>query len=61
MDNKTEQFEQLVEVIKRLSKQEDYSIKIEEEKPDIFDSKYGGIPYWTTDKEYPKKIRKEKN
>ncbi|ORY44607.1 DUF1963-domain-containing protein [Neocallimastix californiae] len=60
MDNKAEQFEQLVEVIKRLSKQEDYSIKIEEEKPDIFDSKYGGIPYWTTDKEYPKNSKGEK-
>jgi len=60
MDNKTDQFDQLIEVIKRLSKQDNYSIKILDEEPDIFDSKFGGIPYWTTDKEYPENSEGEK-
>jgi uncharacterized protein YwqG len=60
MDNKTDQFDQLIEVIKRLSKQDNYSIKILDEEPDIFDSKFGGIPYWTKDKEYPENSEGEK-
>ncbi|ORY44608.1 DUF1963-domain-containing protein [Neocallimastix californiae] len=60
MNNKTDQFEQLIEGIKRLSKQDNYLIKYLDEEPDIFDSKFGGIPYWTTDKEYPKNSEGEK-
>ena len=43
----------LAEVIKRLSKIDNYSIKIESKTDRIFDSKIGGIPYWTPDKSYP--------
>jgi len=43
----------LAEIIKRLTKKTYYEIKIEKEKPTLFDSKLGGLPYWTKDKEYP--------
>ena len=43
----------LAEVIKRLSKIDIYSIKIESKTDRIFDSKIGGIPYWSPDKNYP--------
>jgi len=39
--------------IKNLSKTENYSIKIIEEEPEIFESKIGGIAYWTPDLAYP--------
>lgn len=50
----TEKIDQLVEWIKNKTKTEIYNIKIESEgEPTIFDSKIGGLPYWTKDKEYP--------
>ncbi|ORX49336.1 DUF1963-domain-containing protein [Piromyces finnis] len=44
----------IVENIKRISKTCAYKIKLETEAPTIFDSKFGGLPYWTEGKEYPK-------
>lgn len=49
----TDKIKELVEAIKRLSKTECYSIKIESKTAGIFDSKIGGLPYWTPDKVYP--------
>ena len=48
-----DKIEELAEAIKNLSKTDNYSIKIIEEKPEIFESKIGGIPYWTPDLAYP--------
>jgi len=52
-DKMNDDINKLAEIIKRLSKKNYYEIKIEKEKPTIFDSKFGGLPYWTKDKEYP--------
>ena len=49
----TDKIKELAEAIKRLSKMECYSIKIESQTVGIFDSKIGGLPYWTPDKIYP--------
>ncbi|ORX78411.1 DUF1963-domain-containing protein [Anaeromyces robustus] len=59
-ENLSEEFKKLVEEIKRISKTDSYQIKIETDKANIFDSKIGGIPYWTKDKEYPKNSEGEK-
>ena len=48
-----EKIKQLAEKIKELSKTDYYQIKISEESPEIWDSKIGGIPYWTPDIVYP--------
>ena len=45
---------ELTEKIKNLSETEYYKIKIHDEKPDLFDSKIGGLPYWVEGKDYPK-------
>ena len=51
----SDKIKQLAEAIKRLSKTDYYYIKIDSETPaGIFNSKLGGIPYWTPDKNYPK-------
>ena len=49
----SDKIKELVKKIKDLSKTEYYGIKISEEIPDIFDSKIGGLPYWTPDQVYP--------
>ena len=43
----------LIEKIKHISETEYYNITIQKEKPGIFDSKIGGLPYWTGDKDFP--------
>lgn len=44
----------LIEGIKEKTKQIAYSLKIDKKKaPDIFDSKFGGVPYWDLNKDYP--------
>ena len=45
---------ELIEKIKNISETEYYQIKIHEEKPELFDSKIGGLPYWIEGKDYPK-------
>ncbi len=50
----------LVEVIKRLSKIDNYAIKIESKTERILDSKIGGIPYWFQDKNYPTNSERKK-
>ena len=49
----SDKIKELAETIKNLSKTDNYSIKIIEEKPKIFESKIGGMPYWTPDLVYP--------
>ena len=48
-----DKIKELVKSIKHLSNTEYYSIKIESKTDRIFDSKIGGIPYWSPDKDYP--------
>ena len=47
------QINELIKAIKNLSKTEYYQIKIAKETPEIFDSKIGGLPYWSEEKNYP--------
>ena len=49
-----DKIKELADVLKRLSKTDNYQIKIFPDiAPEIFDSKLGGPPYWSPDKEYP--------
>ena len=50
----TDKLNELIEKIKNISETEYYQIKIHEEKPELFDSKIGGLPYWIEGKDYPK-------
>ena len=49
----SDKIKELADKIKNLSKTDNYSIKIIEEEPEIFESKIGGIAYWTPDLAYP--------
>lgn len=50
-----EQVKEIIEEIKLRTGTEAYSLVINPEKtPDIFDSKFGGLPYWDMEKEYPR-------
>ena len=49
----SDKIKELADKIKNLSKMDNYSIQFTEEKPEIFDSKLGGIPYWTQNLVYP--------
>ena len=51
MPNK--KIKQLIQVIKKLSKTNNYSIELESKTDRIFESKIGGLPYWTPNKNYP--------
>lgn len=45
----------VVEEISQKTKKNAYSLVLDPEKePSIFDSKFGGLPYWDMEKEYPK-------
>ena len=45
---------ELFQKIKNISLKEYYQIKVIKKKPDIFDSKIGGLPYWIEGKDFPK-------
>lgn len=50
------ELEQLIEKIKNASKTEYYKLKLikeEDDKPELFDSKFGGNPYWVPEMDYP--------
>ena len=49
----SDKIKELVDEIKSLSKMDNYSIEIIDKKPKLFESKIGGIPYWTPDLSYP--------
>ena len=52
---------ELADKIKNLSKCDYYQIELESNcSPDIFDSKLGGLPYWTPDRVYPVNSKGEK-
>jgi uncharacterized protein YwqG len=56
-----DKIKELVEELKSLSKTDYYQIKIIPNiTPEIFDSKLGGLPYWTPDKNYPTNSNGEK-
>ena len=56
-----DKIKELVEELKCLSKTDYYQIKIIPNiTPEIFDSKLGGLPYWTPDKNYPTNSNGEK-
>lgn len=48
------QVKRIVAEIKKKTAMKAYKLSIEKDsKPDIFDSKFGGVPYWDMGKEYP--------
>lgn len=48
------QLDEVIEEIKNRTKQPCYKITVDKTTtPDIFDSKFGGLPYWDLTKEYP--------
>lgn len=49
-----DKIDELVEKIKNLSETDYYKIKIEKERPELTDSKIGGLPYWIEGKDFPK-------
>ena len=49
----SDKIKELVDEIKSLSKMDIFSIEIIDEKPKLFESKIGGIPYWTQNLPYP--------
>lgn len=50
----SEKVKKLVDAIKEKTRTRSYALVIQKDsKPDIFDSKFGGVPYWDKDKEYP--------
>ncbi len=50
-----EQIQQILKRIQERTKKNAYTLKLELEKTvDIFDSKFGGVPYWDLQKPYPK-------
>lgn len=49
-----EQMKQIFDLIQQRTKQPAYALKLEPEKEvGIFDSKFGGVPYWDLQKPYP--------
>ena len=49
----SDKIKELVDEIKSLSKMDIFSVEIIDEKPKLFESKIGGIPYWTKNLPYP--------
>ena len=56
-DDKTkinmEKLEKVANAVKKHTARESYSIELKKEKTSLFDSKFGGVPYWDLSKEYP--------
>lgn len=48
-----EKLEKVVSAVKKYTARDSYSIELIKEKTSIFDSKFGGIPYWDLSKDYP--------
>ena len=49
----SQKIKELAKVFKTISKTKYYSITFDKNAPKIFESKVGGLPYWTPDKVYP--------
>ena len=46
--------EEILEEIRRRTKKQAYALAIDRDRePGLFDSKFGGLPYWDMEKEYP--------
>ena len=55
MNNIPELERKTIEELKRLTARQAVSIRIDPEKiPKVTDSKFGGVPYWDMDMDYPK-------
>lgn len=52
--NASDKIKKIVAAIKEKTAMTAYQLKIiKDSQPDIFDSKFGGVPYWDLSKEYP--------
>lgn len=57
----SEKVKKLVEAIKEKTRTISYALVIQKDsRPDIFDSKFGGVPYWDKNKEYPQDLEGSK-
>ena len=57
----TERIAKMVEEIKRRTGQQAYALTVQPDRvPTLFDSKFGGLPYWDLQKPYPTDSRGEK-
>ena len=57
----SEKVKRIVAEIKKKTAMKAYKLSIEKDsKPDIFDSKFGGLPYWDMSMEYPVDANQEK-
>lgn len=57
----SEKAKKIIEAIKKKTAMQAYKIElIKDEKPTIFDSKFGGVPYWDMTKDYPFDEKNEK-
>ncbi|MCI8283755.1 MAG: DUF1963 domain-containing protein [Firmicutes bacterium] len=53
----SDRIQKIVDAVKKETAKPAYMLEIQRESsPGIFDSKFGGLPYWDTEKEYPKDI-----
>lgn len=53
-ENVSEEAKRLVELIKQKTAMTAYKLEIQKDsQPGLFDSKFGGMPYWDMNKEYP--------
>ena len=53
VDFDMDKLEKVVAEVKKHTARESYSIELLNEKPTLFDSKFGGVPYWDLSKDYP--------
>ena len=59
--SREEKIDIIIDEIKKRTAVEAYELKIiEDTNPDIFDSKFGGLPYWDMSMEYPVDANQEK-
>lgn len=57
----TERIAKIIEEIKRRTGQQAYALTVQPDRvPTLFDSKFGGLPYWDLQKPYPTDPRGEK-
>lgn len=49
----SDKLNRLIKTIKRLTETTYYKIIIDEKTPEIYESKFGGLPYWEPRKKYP--------
>lgn len=56
-----EQAKEVLAIVEKMSKKSAYRLTLDESRePTIFDTKFGGLPYWEPSREYPENVLGEK-